>query len=255
MSTSIFNPESPHVSVSLYVDNVHEVDTFASICWFLQEQGSVPYKTLKVAPSHKSFEWTTDLADVKEDVETEPHLFERLISGEEPEWRVTEAAFEIPKVGVGVVRYEPAAESEPHPVAVIVHGGSLGEPDQGRRARRQAKEAAQWAQSTLTSAAVQLSPLYGAIGVEETLPSPSYMREGDAEAGGQLFVSTRLLARDLDLEPRLRECFNEGKTSHLSNGLLFYDWVPFGRTDCRVTNVIEVQRRAARLLDQAISRS
>jgi len=118
-------------------------------------------------------------------------------------------------------------DGEAHPVAVSVSADALGLPEELWKAkdRKAAYKLAGWATDVLRRLAGRTGAVYGAIAVEETLPTPSALRTG-ASIAGLPFLSAELPASVLD---KFHAAFGRTQPVHWAEGTLFPGWKPFAQ--------------------------
>jgi hypothetical protein len=227
--------EPPHLTTAIYSDRP-ETETFARMCDVVLKLNCTPLGLLDVAPRDRDFELLSDLGAAREVRAVSPARRSQLIAGQDPELRVLRAGYAHRKFGKVVVEYIQRIGPGPHPIGVSVGSDSLGVPDSlwSASQRKAAYAIAGWSRDVLEAAVSKCNPLYGAIGVEFSLPTVRQLKDGKARLTTELFVSRRLLDRDQSLEEKLRRAFAGGDVISWVDGLFYAGWAPFTSTRATV---------------------
>lgn len=253
-STSPLYPDPPHLIVSVYSDQP-EVVTFAKVCEAAEDIGCSPLGVVEVAPLDREFELVTDLGGAAEVLAgQDPMRVQHIVAGKDPRLRAVKAAFSHHKFGKVVVEYVLSLAGDLHPIALTVSASSLGFPERlwtGRQ-RRSAYVMADWTGTALEVASARCDALYGAIGVEYSLPTPRQFRDGKAKLPTEVFVSRRLLDGSSSVESGLRRAFAGGEVTDWANGTFLSGWAPYNSGKTTVDAREMVVRRAAELLSTVL---
>ena len=231
----------PQISVSCYFDTMDPEDAFFAVCEEIEAAGATASGVFEIvhAASFPPFAMISDLAPRPEVIQIDVHkskteTWKRLVAAQKPEVQVLRAAFEIPKVGPAIVTFEPIPDNlglhSQHPVAVTISGELLSMPAHvalSRREQRWAAFTAQFLLSVFRSVCEAHNPLYGAILVEQSLPTPQQLIKGNARLSTEVFVSNRLLAMDPALERDLGIFFAAGSSQRWATGIFFSGWAVF----------------------------
>lgn len=248
-------PDPPQLSVSVYADQVAGRAAYAAVCGVLEERGASPTGRVDTAPAGAGFDAVSDLAEVIDHLEVGGHRFAALVRAGEAapagQAVAVRAGYTVKPVGLAVVTYERRAATDAHPVAVLAGSGALGLPDEARsgRERREADKIGRWARETLRAVCAAVDPLYGALAVEDTLPTPHTLASRNRLTN--VYVSDRLLATSDRLERRLRECYEGGDAARWEKGIYLSGWAPFNEARRSVADPHETGRRTASLLAAA----
>jgi hypothetical protein len=121
-----------------------------------------------------------------------------------------------------------------------------------RRERQRAALTAQILLSVFRSVCEAHNPLYGAILVEQPLPTPQQLIEGNARLSTELFVSNRLLAVNPELERDLGTLFAAGSSQQWATGVFFSGWAVFSGKVHTIDAPLQVGDHAARYLGRAL---
>src|SRR5215472_10852366 len=245
--------EPPHLSVAIY-GNVPEHETFARLSSVLSEAGCSPEYLVEVAAADIDFEMVSALGGNRETITVDSARYDRLIDGLEPDLRVLRAGYSHRKYGDVVVGYETRKGPDAHPIGVSVSAGALGFPVSlwSAKQRREAYALADWSQSLLESAASACKPLYGAVGVEYSLPTPHKLADVRAGIPTEWFVSRFLLDRESSLEGKLRSLYANGAVSEWTDGIFCSGWTPYNSRRVTVDQPSEAARSTARVLGRAL---
>jgi hypothetical protein len=256
----------PQISASCYFDTMDPEDAFLAVCEQVEAAGATASGVFEVvhAASFPPFAMISDLVPRLEVMQLDVHkskteTWKRLIAAQKPEVQVLRAAFEAPKVGPAIVTFEPIPHNPDlhtrHPVAVAISGELLSMPAHvslSRREQQQAALTAQFLLSTFRSACEAHNPLYSAILVEQPLPTPQQLIEGNARLSTELFVSNRLLAVDAELERDLGTLFAAGSSQQWATGVFFSGWAVFSGKVHTIDTPLKVSEQAARYLGRAL---
>src|SRR5262245_20020106 len=132
MSDSNLHPDPPHVSASFYLDHVSSTEAFTKICECVASVGAVPTGSQEIIRSiaFPHFAMISDLArrselqKLKLQKGHEKEEWLRWLHGHDQEVHVLRAGFNVPKVGLLVVGFEPipprSTGDVPHPIAVTM---------------------------------------------------------------------------------------------------------------------------------------
>lgn len=241
-------PEPPHLTVAIYCERA-EIDVFAEMHQLAISFGCVPTNVVETAPIALDFEFVSDLGQASEVSTLDPNSYARLTSGRNAELRAVRAGFIHRKFGSVVVEYLQKAGPGFHPVGLSLNAQSLGIPDSSwsARQRKSAYAVADWSRSLLDAATSQCGALYGAIGVEFSLPNPWKIRTGKPRLTTEIFVSSELTGQNEFLGRDLRNAFSEGGVEMWGSGTFFSGWFPFNsqrKTVSDVTAVTDIVRTA-----------
>lgn len=221
-------PDPPHLSVSLYSENLSEDAAFAAVCRAVQEAGGTPTGNLEIFPRAHDFCWASELTDVSQAQTVAEDAFWLLIEGKDPQTRIAKAGFTADTPGLVVISLKSKGDNDPsrHPVAASMYADQLGIPAQLRNKcdDARAKALAMWAETLMRIACDNIAPLYGAMMVEETLPTPPKL---DKLRSKDVFVPDRLLAADHALEPDLRNHYGDDRISRWRTGIFYAGWQGF----------------------------
>jgi hypothetical protein len=69
--------------------------------------------------------------------------------------------------------------------------------------------------------------MYGAIGVEFSLPTPWQIRTKSPRLPTELFISRQLMSRSEAIEGPLRHAFLDGEILNWDGGIFLSGWAPF----------------------------
>ena len=218
-------PDPPHLTIAVWVAENEEL-TFGRACDTVGELGLVPSGVVEVAPRGRQFGMVQDLED-RSTVLLGPVEFESMLHGGDPVSRSLKAGYRGGRLGAVVVEHLFGTDGEAHPVAVSVSADALGLPEELWKAkdRKAAYKLAGWATDVLRRLAGRTGAVYGAIAVEETLPTPSALRTG-ASIAGLPFLSAELPASVLD---KFHAAFGRTQPVHWAEGTLFPGWKPFAQ--------------------------
>lgn len=221
-------PEPPHLTVAVYSSH-SEADTFTQLCQTAHDMDCVPRNLVEVAPWSQDFEFVSDLGAAKETLNVSAARFEQLVAGLDPVVRTLRAAYSHRKFGTVVVEYIQRTGPGRHPIGLSLGSASLGIPDTlwSRSERQSAYAIAGWSRSVLQAASSRCEALYGAVGVEFSLPVPAQLTSGKERLVTELFISGRLIDRDKSIESKLRQAFTSGAVVNWRDGVFFSGWAPF----------------------------
>lgn len=221
-------PDPPHLAVSLYSDNLTEDAAFAALCRAVLEAGGTPTGSLEVFPRSHDFRWASELTDFGQTQTVAEDAFWLFIEGKNPQTRVSKAGFTADTPGLVVVSLESKEDNHQarHPVAASMYADQLGIPvhlwEEGDDIR--ANKIDVWAEGLMRLACDDITPLYGALMVEEPLPTPA---ELDQLRSKDVFVPDRLLAADHALEPDLRSHYGDDRITRWRSGIYCAGWEGF----------------------------
>lgn len=245
--------EPPHLTTAIYSDRP-ETETFARMCDVVLELNCTPLGLLDVAPLDRDFELLSDLGAAREVREVSQVRCSQLIAGQDPELRVLRAGYAHRKFGRVVVEYIQRVGAGPHPIGISVGSGALGVPDSlwSASQRKAAYAIAGWSRDMLEIAASRCAPLYGAIGIEFSLPGARQLKAGKGKLTTELFVSRRLFDLDQILEEKLRRAFAGGDVTPWADGMFYAGWAPFTSTRATVDDTKMTIESAASSLSRAL---
>jgi hypothetical protein len=246
--------EPPQLTVAVY-GNAPERETFAQLCSVLPAAGCSPDYLLEVAPADIDFEMISDLGANRDMITVDSGRYERLLAGQEPDLRVLQARYSHRKYGHAVVGYEMRKGTGAHPVGASVSAGALGFPDSlwSAKQRREAYALADWSRSLLETAAAACKPLYGAVGIEYSLPTPSKLADTRAGIPTEWFISRDVLNQASSLEGKLRALYTEGAVTEWADGIFCSGWEPYNSERKTVGQPSETARSTARTLGRTLS--
>jgi hypothetical protein len=246
-------PQPPHLSVAVYSDRP-EAETFARMCDAARDLGCVSLNLVEVAPADLDFELVSDLGAAKEIRPVSPAEFTELVADPASATRLLRAGFSHRKYGKVVVEYVQRVGLGRHPIALTVASDSLGIPDSiwSGRQRKSAYALAAWSTSALRTASSLSDPLYGAIGIEFSLPAAPKLAAGQGRVPSEVFVSRRLIEADQSLEERLRQAFAGGDVAAWEHGRFYSGWAPFTSRRVSVEDPKAAADNAARALRSAL---
>jgi hypothetical protein len=191
VSKDALYPEPPHLTIAVWSPEDEE-SVFGRTCDVVVAAGCVPAGVVESAPRGRQYAMLQDLDD-RSQAQLGADAFEAAVHGRDPVLRPLKAGYRIKGWGTVVVEHLFGTEGETHPVAVSLAADRLGLPDSTWKAsdRKAAHRLAEWATGVLRELTVGTGAVYGAIGVEETLPTPSALRTG-APIGSVVFVTSAL---------------------------------------------------------------
>ncbi|GAA3445499.1 hypothetical protein [Planomonospora venezuelensis] len=218
--------EPPHLTVGVY-GRGPEADTFAALCSIMPEVGGSPVGTFEVAPIDLSFDLLSDLGTSRRVIKASGDRLRNLLAGEDADLRVVKAAFSHRAFGPVVVEYILKYGPDRHPVGVTTSAGTLGMPDWtwSKSDRRKGRSLAAWSVEVLRAAAERCKPLYGAVGVEFSLPTPQQLVVDHALMPTEMYLSRKLLGGGAESGAAFRGLFPQ--TSHWSDGMFVSAWDPY----------------------------
>lgn len=233
-------PAPPHLTVSIYCERP-ELESFALMHDVASEFGCQPANVVEVAPVDQEFELVSDLGFAKELLKIDSRRYSQLIAGQNPGSRVLRAGLSSRKFGKVVVEYLQRLGPGRHPVAVSLDSDALGVPESlwSAKQRRAAYSMAGWSRALLEVASSRCDALYGAIGVEYSLPTPWQIRTKSPRLPSELFISRHLVSID-GVGESLRRTFSGGEVREWDNGTFFSGWAPFNSnhtTACQTRDV------------------
>ncbi|WP_143174105.1 hypothetical protein [Streptoalloteichus hindustanus] len=173
----------------------------------------------------------SDLADSLHVIDVSGANVSRLFEEKEGEgFRAVRVQLLEKTLGVVVAELSRAEPGEIHPVSVALSADVLGFPEflWEREGGYRAFLLGEWARKTLQSICDRLDPLYGHLGVEETLPSPSGFREVCDRVRGEFYLSKRLVGVRKDFLDALTLDYGSGLVSTWHKGFFICSWPPFG---------------------------
>lgn len=232
-----FYPEPPHLIVALYCE-CPEGDTFRLLNDVIIELGGQPANAVEVAPADQEFELLSDLTGHKRILSVDSDLYGELIAGEDTKTRVLKAGFTNRQCGRLVVEYLQRVGPGRHPVAVSTGSGSLGIPDflWTTAQRQNAYSMGEWSRELLETVCSRWDVLYGAIGVEFSMPTPWQIKTKRPRLPTEIFVSRQLAGQGGLVEEGLRRAFVDGELLEWNSGLFLSGWAPFNANHVTVTD-------------------
>ncbi|MFC4059657.1 hypothetical protein ACFOWE_15235 [Planomonospora corallina] len=218
--------EPPHLTVAMYGRGPEAV-TFAALCSIMPEVGCSPVGALEVAPIGLPFDLLADLGASRRVVKASGDGLRALLAGEDADLRVVKAAFSHRTFGLVVVEYILKYGPDRHPVGVTTSAGALGMPDftWSKSDRRKGRSLAAWSAEVLRAAVQRCKPLYGAIGVEFSLPTPRRLVVDHELLPTEVYLSRRLLDGGAQSGAAFRRLFP--RASHWDDGTFFAAWGPY----------------------------
>ncbi|GAA0942428.1 hypothetical protein GCM10009554_34910 [Kribbella koreensis] len=191
MSKDALYPDPPHLTIAVWSPEDEE-SVFGRACDVVVAAGCAPAGVVESAPRGRQYAMLQDLDD-RSTAQLGADAFDAVVHGRDPVLRPLKAGYRVKGWGAVIVEHLLGTEKEMHPVAVSLAADRLGLPDSSWKAsdRKAARRLAQWATGVLRELTVGTGAVYGAIGVEETLPTPSALRSG-APVGTVVFVASAL---------------------------------------------------------------
>lgn len=246
--------QPPHLTVAVY-SGQSEVETFAQMYDIARELGCVPLNVVEVAPMECDFELLSDLGIASKTLKPDSTRLGQLIAGQDPALRVLRAGCSHRKFGKVIIEYQQKTGPGAHPIGVSVAADSLGIPEQlwSASQKRSAYAIAEWSRTLLETAVPRCAALYGAVGVEFSLPTPWQLSNGKPRLATELFVSRRLLDQDEAGERKLRQAFSGGEVVVWGEGVFFSGWAPYNSRRITVDDPTVVTDAAARVLRSSLS--
>ena len=224
----MFYPMPPHLTVAIYPGQPEE-ECFSALCQLVEEFGCTPNGAIELAPWDASFEMRSDLAGRSLVIDAKPDQFARTVAGEDSAGRAIRAQYHSKKMGLILVEYLAATKGDRHPVAISVSARGLGTPiELWRKAERSsAIKLAQCTTTLLREATDRCSVLYGAVGVEFSLATPSELIDGSASLPTEIFVDRDVITSNRELAQYLSNAFHDGFISEWPAGWFHSGWAPF----------------------------
>jgi hypothetical protein len=220
-------PEPPHLSIAVWSPEDEE-SVFGRASDVAVEFGCVPAGVVELAPRGRRFAMVQDLGD-RVIGRRSADEFESAVHGGDAKLRPVKAGYRRKGMGTVVVEHLLGTETEPHPVAVSLSADALGTPEElwNAKERKAARKLADWATDVLRELTARTGAAYGAIGVEESLPTPSALRSG-ASIGTLPFISAAIGPAVLD---RCQAAFGPQHRVDWPHGAFFTGWQPFAGGD------------------------
>jgi hypothetical protein len=221
---SALYPDPPHLSAAVYGGENRDTFVFMEICEAVKSYGSTPSGVLEVIPADASFRWLTDLSQVASTMEVADARFWEFVNGDADGFKVLRAGFKSPTAGTVVVSYEPGADKDgQHCCDAHISAGGLGIPDIARTTedRAEALKVASWIRELMKSVCRTVRPLYGAVTVEESLPTPGQLHNLHSR---DLYFSDQLLSADPSLASDLLTRYGEARVERWDSGLFCVAW-------------------------------
>lgn len=247
-------PEPPHLTIAFYA-SADEAECFFRICELLQASECSSQGVLEVAPWDRDFELRSDLADVVRRIHADGERLRSLLEGDLSVGRPVRAGFTHRKFGIVVVEYLAAPMQDRHPVGVSLGAGPLGVPPNlwKKADRSKAGRIAEWSKRIMMTGSAACSALYGGIGVEATLATPSALRGGARLLPSEVFVSNAVLASNPNLLQTLRTEFDNNQDASWDHGVFFSAWSPFNDGQITLPGIPSRFRDSSRALGTALS--
>ncbi|WP_088289921.1 hypothetical protein [Kineosporia sp. A_224] len=219
-------PEPPHLTASVVAAGAQE-DQFSRACTVAVSLGCTGTGAVVVAPWEQSFEFRFHLEDLAARQDLSPGSFDAVVSGADTtRGRPILAGFRHPTWGVVLVEYLPSGPADQHPIGVTVAADALGIPESlwSSREKTRARKLAAWIISVLTQLVDDDGVLYGALGIELRLPSPTALAGGDAVWASSVYVPDGLADGQVDVPAAFQEAL--GDAVSLGRGRLYCGWAP-----------------------------
>ncbi|MEU8365110.1 hypothetical protein AB0C27_54765 [Nonomuraea sp. NPDC048882] len=254
MPSSPLSPEPPHLSFGLYSEHGERL-LLSQVCAAIGSGAGGLTGVIGVAPRDSQFELVSDLgADYYETEFPLPHAA-AVVSDADPELRAVRVGLRHELVGAMVAGYDWSDSGADHAVSVLAEAGPLGVPDEiwtGAERRRARKRAERFV-ALMRHVCDEVDPLYGAVGVEMSMPTPRLLARS-RNGLGDLYVSDRLMSRSPALRDGLSGCFAKAQVDTWGNGTYFSSWGPFNGAGVSAPHAEEISREAVRLLGRALAR-
>ena len=249
-----FDLEPPHLTIAVYSDR-DERQTFTQLCSVLPKLECSPTHRVEVAPAALEFEMVSDLSGNRETITVSHERYSQIIASLEPGLRAVRAGYSHPKYGNVVAEYEIKEGPDPHPIGASLSAGDLGFPDflWSAEQRSAAYSMAEWTLSILKAAASACQPLYGAIGVEYSLPTPTKLADSSAVFPNNWFVSRALLIQYPSLEEQLRTIYSDGEVTDWEEGVFCSGWAPYNSGRRTLSQPEEAARNFAAATERAVT--
>jgi hypothetical protein len=247
--------DPPHINAALYFDHSNSRKMLLEVCQQIQNAKQTDLLSIDFLPDTQfpQFAMLSDLAARLETVYSDlEQYFTQAI-------QIMQVSFHSPNAGTFSVLFDCIPDNtvgfEVHPISITVSGSLLAMPPNSSlkaRERHKAAKNAQFLLEVFCTVCDVLDPLYGAIQVESSLPTPFELIDGQAYIGTELFVSTRLSNADKKLNVRLTELFKDGFQEQWRTGTFFSGWSVFNSAKKTVELPLLVSKQAAYNLGQAI---
>lgn len=254
MPRSNLYPEPPHLTIAVYPKG-SESECFAAACQQVSQLGCHPNGTVEVAPWDAAFELRSDLAGQSSIVDAEHGEFQRIVAGGDPSGRPVRAGYSRGRSDIAVVEYLAAPRSDRHPIAVSTGAGTLGIPIEmwGKAERRSGEKLARWAVAVLHGIATQCNALYGAIGVEYSLATPSELANRSASLPSEVYLSRRLASDLAEIQDEFANDFRDAEIVEWPDGWFYSAWGPFNSRNVSLPETRVNPTKAGVLLGRFIS--
>jgi hypothetical protein len=254
MSRSGLYPEPPHLTIAAYPAGP-ESECFASVCRLLTQLDCHPNGTVEVAPWETAFELRSDLAGQSSIVEVEQGEFQRIVAGSDPSRRPVRAGFRRARGDIAVVEYLATSRNDRHPIAVSTGAATLGIPVEmwGKAERSAGEKLARWAVNVLHGIVSQCDPLYGAIGVEYSLATPSQLANSIAALPSEVYLSRRLASDAPGIQDAFARDFSGAEIVEWPAGWFYSGWGPFNSRKITLPQAQIHPTRAGLLLGRSMS--
>lgn len=225
-------PEPPHLMITVYGAQ-DEYEAFATISTTVEATGGRPTGLVEVAPRGQDFRLVSDLGDVSSVLMLEHRAAADLIAGRDVKSRVVKASYSHPQFGDLILSYLLNGAGDRHPIAVVTSAGALGLPTDSwtEEDQTEVRQLVDKSRELLRTIVATTNSLYGGIGVETRLATPTNLRTPDVNFPTELYVSRILLDGDAAATAQLTAVFANGEVSEWENGNFYAAWAPFVRRE------------------------
>jgi hypothetical protein len=256
MPRSDLYPEPPHLTIAVYPAG-SESECFAAVCTLMEQVDCHPNGTVEVAPWEAAFELRSDLAGRSSIVQAERDQFRHIATGSDPSRRPVRAGYRRGRNNVAVVEYIAAPRDDRHPIAVSTEAETLGIPVGKWRKPERAlgEQLARWAIDLLQRIATQCDVLYGAIGVEYSLATPSELANGVATLPSEVYLSRRLASDAPGTQGAFEYDFRDAEMTEWPTGWFYSGWSPFNSRNVTLPQSQIHPVKAGGFLGRAMSKS
>ena len=210
-----------------------------------------------MAPRVEDFRLIADLGDVARIIEHDPKVARDLIFGRDAETRVVRAGYRHPRFGHVILEYLLNEPGDRHPVAVATSAEALGLPIElwTEDDHRQGRQFADQSRELLREVVARTDPLYGGIGVEFGLPTPTELRAGRVNFPTELYVSRALLGRNTLAVSRLEAAYGDGDIDDWEDGRFYACWTPFVQHETQKNDYAAVTQESRAALSEILQSS